>query len=900
MVASPGRDTFEEVEVVKENVAENAEREKLMKDAGTTRSVRDAFEMDGLEMFEEEVVENAETGTRIGDADSTRIGIRLENLVDDEPEDLELGDRNPAGAFIRDTIPGTELPLPKLNICFLICGTHGDVMPFCGLANKLKDLGHRVRVATHETHRQLVKSNGLMFYPLAGDPKQLAAWMIETGGSVWGEAVHPLLIPQKTGMVKDIVRSCWPAVTKPDPEDHGEPEPFVADAVIANPPVMGHIHVCEALAIPLHIMFPQPWYYATKDYPHPMAGLEYVEGKQKNAMSYDAFQSVEWSSMSTAINQWREKTLHLPKIHVGTIPSIVASKVPFSAMWSPSFVPKPNDWPEQCRVVGTFAAQTNSASQKTKNFDSTPFADLVEWLEAGSKPIFMGFGSMIIKRPEKAARVIMGAAKLSGCRVVVQSGWSKLDVSAEPLCHNVGPCPHDWLLPLCCAVVHHGGAGTTAAGLRHGLPTLVCPFFADQFMWAEMVRRAGVGPKSIKVTKLTAEILAKKFVELLDPEIRKKALEMATDMNKEDGIQSGLEHFLSALPRDNMLCDVSLLLGEVRLAKFRLGAKRRHLKVCVEVASFLEWTQQQVDITDLFFGLRDPSKRKKFFAACKSTVRHSAPKRGRHPVTTYALGRVTGVLNGCLAGWGGLIQNLILSCLQIFFGPDRFARSHGAAGCLFGLIVVPIACVWYIVRAFVLLIDRIATGVSNGWFQQSKPFVIDWRNKAKVYKTPEITNEFKVLVARGFSKLRTEEYLLALDMANSLRKIYDDAKPTFPEGHWHHTVAKVANLAAGIQKIPPKRSFLLETETERVIETLYQGEEYVSFSKLLFVVHTILTTRINASKMVVQSSMEKLMRRPTYQELYCCDEPSESLGLRFRSSVSDVFKSQVISEAVPA
>jgi sterol 3beta-glucosyltransferase len=88
--------------------------------------------------------------------------------------------------------------------------------------------------------------------------------------------------------------------------------------------------------------------------------------------------------------------------------------------------------------------------------DEVEFADAISWINAGERPIFIGFGSMMIKDTAFLEEVIMEAARVSGCRVIVQSSWSKLDVSHEPLCHNVGSCPHDWLLPQCCAVVHHG------------------------------------------------------------------------------------------------------------------------------------------------------------------------------------------------------------------------------------------------------------------------------------------------------------------------------------------------------------------------------------------------------------------------------------------------------------
>jgi sterol 3beta-glucosyltransferase len=192
--------------------------------------------------------------------------------------------------------------------------------------------------------------------------------------------------------------------------------------------------------------------------------------------SYAVFETLMWSNFQHEINTWRFRTLRLPHIYAyaNSTNLVKAAKLPFSAMWSPSFVPKPDDWPEQADVVGTFVID------QKKGFDITPFAELSAWLEKGSQPIFIGFGSMMIKDTKKLQEIIKKAAAQANVRVVVQSSWSKLDVDdGTDLCKNVGPCPHDWLLPLCCGVVHHGGAGTTAAGLRFGLPTLICPFFAE-------------------------------------------------------------------------------------------------------------------------------------------------------------------------------------------------------------------------------------------------------------------------------------------------------------------------------------------------------------------------------------------------------------------------------------
>lgn len=186
-----------------------------------------------------------------------------------------------------------------------------------------------------------------------------------------------------------------------------------------------------------------------------MSGLSYEkEGTRSNFVSYSAFETLTWTSFATDINFWRRNMLQLPGIAIGSGVANVISQcqVPFSAMWSPAFVPKPDDWPDPVRVVGTFTQDKKKASV----VDESKFADLIQWLNAGEKPVFIGFGSMVIKDTTTLETIIMAAAKEANCRIVVQSSWSKLDVSDEPNCHNVGPVAHDWLLPLCCAVVHHG------------------------------------------------------------------------------------------------------------------------------------------------------------------------------------------------------------------------------------------------------------------------------------------------------------------------------------------------------------------------------------------------------------------------------------------------------------
>ena len=150
--------------------------------------------------------------------------VRMERLRLRQQRDCEGSDVLPA------------VPLPPLNIAILIVGTHGDVLPFIALAHALQDQGHRVRIGTHNVHRKVVLEQGVEHYPLGGDPKLLSEWMVETGGTITGEIRNPKLAKLK--MLREIVYSQWPAVSAVDPYTHS-PLPFVADAIIANPPTFG-------------------------------------------------------------------------------------------------------------------------------------------------------------------------------------------------------------------------------------------------------------------------------------------------------------------------------------------------------------------------------------------------------------------------------------------------------------------------------------------------------------------------------------------------------------------------------------------------------------------------------------------------------------------------------------
>jgi hypothetical protein len=141
--------------------------------------------------------------------------------------------------------------------------------------------------------------------------------------------------------------------------------------------------------------------------------------------------------------------------------------------------------------------------------------------------------------------------------------------------------PHDWLFKQVSSTIHHGGAGTTSAGLRAGNSTFICPFFGDQHFWAEMVSRAGVGPAGCPIGSLTAEILTNAFRVLKSEETKRRVLALSEKMNAEVGALKGVESFERNLPLEDMLCEVSLFNKKSNIAK--IFCQDCGLKMCFEV-----------------------------------------------------------------------------------------------------------------------------------------------------------------------------------------------------------------------------------------------------------------------------------------------------------------------------
>ncbi|KAK6223322.1 hypothetical protein LQW54_000439 [Pestalotiopsis sp. IQ-011] len=500
-------------------------------------------------------------------------------------------------AYIPPSLGGQpgQTPPPQLNVVIQIVGSRGDVQPFIALGQVLKNTyGHRVRVATHPTFKDFVEENGLEFFSIGGDPAELMAFMVKNPGLMPGfDAVKNGEVTKRRKGIEEIVYGCWRSCieagdgTGPAPRlERRQNEannadtmvmdpanrPFVADAIIANPPSFAHIHVAEKLGVPLHLMFTMPW-SPTRAFPQPLANIQSsnTDPVTTNYVSYALVEMMTWQGLGDVINRFRTKILDLDPLSLLWAPAVLTRlRIPYTYCWSPALIPKPADWGNHIDIAGFYFL--NLAS------NYTPEAELAAFLEAGPPPIYIGFGSIVVDDPNGLTKKIFDAVAATGVRALVSKGWGGLGADSVGIPDGVfmlGNCPHDWLFQHVSAVCHHGGAGTTAAGINAGKPTIVVPFFGDQPFWGAMVAKAGAGPEPIPYKKLTAENLAEAIKTALKPETLERAGELGAKIREEQGSDVGGQSFHQHLNVDELRCAVApsrAAVWRVRRSKVSLSA----------------------------------------------------------------------------------------------------------------------------------------------------------------------------------------------------------------------------------------------------------------------------------------------------------------------------------------
>jgi sterol 3beta-glucosyltransferase len=256
--------------------------------------------------------------------------------------------------------------------------------------------------------------------------------------------------------------------------------------------------------------------------------------------------------IKSIVNECRQNALGLASLPASFYRRLDVSHLPLVYGFSPTLLPRPVDWGEWIQVSGHWFLDDQSAWQ--------PSDDLLRFLEAGKPPVYVGFGSMVDEQIERATHIVLGALQRAGQRGILLVGWGGLGTGDLPeTILRLESVPHDWLFPRVTAVVHHGGAGTTATGLRHGKPTVVVPFFVDQPFWGDRVHQLGAGPHPIPFAKLNIENLAAAIDRAVnDPMFRQNAEILGDRLRREDGVGKAVRYIQTFLEM-NMAIPKSLL-----------------------------------------------------------------------------------------------------------------------------------------------------------------------------------------------------------------------------------------------------------------------------------------------------------------------------------------------------
>lgn len=391
-----------------------------------------------------------------------------------------------APPILLDETDGTRLdfkPTQALKVTCLTIGSRGDVQPYIALCKGLLAEGHKPRIATHAEFQGWIESHGIEFARVEGDPGELMRLCIENGTFTWAflREANSSFRGWLDELLDSTVKACEGS-----------------DLLIESPSAMAGIHIAEKLGIPYFRAFTMPW-TRTRAYPHAFIMPQNKMGGAYNYMTYVMFDNIFWKATAHQINRWRNKSLGLPNT---SLEKMQPNKVPFLYNFSPSVVAPPLDFSDWIRVTGYWFLDEGGIYEPPKEL-----SDFIKKArDDGKKLVYVGFGSIIVNDPPKMTREVIDAVLKADVRCILSKGWSdrispKDDPSKSrpeepdmpPEIHVIKSAPHDWLFKQIDAAAHHGGSGTTGASLRAGIPTIIRPFFGDQYFFASRVEDLGVG-----------------------------------------------------------------------------------------------------------------------------------------------------------------------------------------------------------------------------------------------------------------------------------------------------------------------------------------------------------------------------------------------------------------------
>ncbi len=411
-----------------------------------------------------------------------------------------------------------------MRIVIFTIGTEGDVRPLVALARGLLQAGHQVRIATDAGCADLVRENGIDHAGLSGD---FFAWMRSDRRTMERGLASFSILAEARSRLRAMAID-WP--------EQGRAAARDADLLIGN----GMVYYLaaslgESLGLPVVESQLIPTLPSHMPPPLPLPQRMYrLPGFANKALGH-ATRLMVWNTLRPVYNE-----IVRPALGLAPYPLLAPFQAGFFAHprlfgFSPVLIEPSSSWPQQTVVTGPWCLESTEKWQ--------PPEALIKFLDRGPVPIYIGFGSMLHHDAAGFTDKVLSAVKASGKRAVLATGWGglseTLDIDASQA-FVLEHAPHDWLLPRMTLAVHHGGAGTTAAAVRAGIPSVVIPVFGDQPFWAARLEHLGVAPKAVPRESVTEEALAGAILAADAPELRSAAKKLGEKLRAEQGVENAL------------------------------------------------------------------------------------------------------------------------------------------------------------------------------------------------------------------------------------------------------------------------------------------------------------------------------------------------------------------------
>ena len=404
-----------------------------------------------------------------------------------------------------------------MRFLLMTLGSRGDVQPFIALGHELKADGHDVALSTAINFTSMIENAGLRAAPVSVDMQaELEGPVLKDGTRSLRGLIRAWRLSQD--LMQTQLEDVWNVAHAEKP-----------DVIVYHPKAFSAVYAARslgAIAVPTYL---QPAYTLTSGFPNPIFPWRRVS--LLTPLLNRSFLWLTRLGYTSLLKKWMARNTDLqrhPKLDVLTGYHPDGDPVPRFHAYSPHLAPSPEDYGPHEMTTGYWFTQPDDT------WDAP--ADLVAFLEKGSPPVYVGFGSMPSDDARSLTQHVVDALDRAGQRGLIATGWSGLSADDLPKQHfALESAPHAWLFPRCAAVVHHGGAGTTHEALRWERPSVVCPVFGDQPYWGHLVAEQGAGPRPLKQKKITARSLKTRISQALKPEIAAAASRVGEVLRSEAG-----------------------------------------------------------------------------------------------------------------------------------------------------------------------------------------------------------------------------------------------------------------------------------------------------------------------------------------------------------------------------